>query len=106
MHLAAVKPPADLKSLLNKVVKTFMKLGVESLTPHPVAILRVDHGPQIFAWPPVWPPQFFLNFPFKFVWLTGLHNALCKNTARLHNALCKNTGHFVNSARSKLCHNS
>jgi len=27
-----------------------------------VAILRggwVDHGPQIFALPPVWPPQFF-----------------------------------------------
>ena len=24
---------------------------------------------QIFAWPRVWLPSFFLNFPFKFVWL-------------------------------------
>jgi len=22
--------------------------------------------PQIFAWPPVWSPQFFLNFPLSF----------------------------------------
>jgi len=50
--------------------------------------------PQIFAWPP---PSFFLNFPFKFVWLTYVG---------LPHAFCKNTGHFVNSARSKLCRNS
>ena len=49
--------------------------------------------PHIFAWP----PSFFLNFPFKFVWLTY---------AGLPNAFCKNTGHFVNSARSELCRNS
>jgi len=41
--------------------------------------------PQIFAWP----PSFFLNFPFKSVWLTYVG---------LSNALCKHTGHFVNSA--------
>jgi len=58
-----------------------------------VAILRAM-PPQIFAWPPVWPPQFFfLNFPFKFVWLTY---------AGLPNAFCKNASHFVNSARSEL----
>ena len=28
------------------------------------------HGPPIFAWPPVWPPGFFLNLLFKFIWLT------------------------------------
>jgi len=43
------------------------------------------------------PLSFFLNFPFKFVWLTY---------AGLPNAFCKNTGHFVNSDRSKLCRNS
>ena len=47
--------------------------------------------------PPLAPPVFFLNFPFKFVWLTY---------AGLPNAFCKNTGHFVNSARSELCRNS
>ena len=48
---------------------------------------------------PGWPmaPSFFLNFPFKFVWLTY---------AGLPNAFCKNTGHFVNSARSTLCRSS
>jgi len=25
---------------------------------------------QIFAWTPFGPPSFFLNFPFRFVWLT------------------------------------
>ena len=49
-------------------------------------------APQIFACPP---PVFFLKF--KVVWLTY---------TGLPNAFCKNTGHFVNSARSKLCHNS
>ena len=49
--------------------------------------------PQIFAWPPVWPPHFFPNFPLKFFWLTY---------ARLPNVFFKNTGHFVNSARSAL----
>jgi len=54
--------------------------------------------PQIFALPPACPPpSLFLNFPFKFVWLTN---------AVLPNAFCKNTGHFVNSARSELCRNS
>ena len=43
------------------------------------------------------PPQFFLNFPFKF--LLGTY-------AGLPNAFCKNTGHFVNSARSELCRHS
>ena len=53
--------------------------------------------PQIYSWPPVWPLLFFVNFPFKFVWLTY---------AGLPNAFCKNTGHFVISARSELCRNS
>ena len=48
-----------------------------------------DMTPRIFAWPPVCPHSFFLNFPFKFVWLTYVG---------LSNALCKRTGHFVNSA--------
>jgi len=26
--------------------------------------------PRIFAWPPAWSLQFFLNFPFEFFWLT------------------------------------
>ena len=30
----------------------------------------VGHGPPDFWLAPVWPPQFFLNFLFKFVWLT------------------------------------
>jgi len=51
--------------------------------------------PQIFACPPIWPPQFFLNF--KIVWLAY---------AGLPNAFYKNTGHSANSARSKLCRNS
>ena len=62
-----------------------------------VAILGGGAGwsmaPQIFACP----PSFFLDFTFKFVWLTY---------AGLPNAFCKNTGHFVNSARSELCRNS
>ena len=65
-----------------------------------VAILRgvwVGHGPPVFFLAPVWLRSFFLNFPFKFVWLTY---------TGLPNAFCKNTGHFVNSARSELCHNS
>ena len=67
--------------------------------PNPVAILRgarMGRGPPVFAWPCVCPPSFFLNFPFKFVWLTY---------ARLPNAFCKNAGHFVNSDRSELCRN-
>ena len=76
-------------------------VGNPSLVVCPVVILRGGLGgpcpPQIFAWPPFGPPSFFLNFPFKFVWLTY---------ARLPNAFCKNTGHFVNSDRSELCSNS
>jgi len=59
----------------------------------------VGHGPPRFLLgPPFGLPSFFLNFPFKFVWLThvGLPNAFCKN----YNGL------FVNSARSKVCRNS
>jgi len=61
-----------------------------------VAILRgggwVGHRPlRFFLGPQFGPLSFFLNFPFKFVWLTY---------AGLPNAFCKNTGHFVNSARS------
>ena len=42
-------------------------------------------------WPPqnfAWPPSFFLNFPFKFVWSTyaGLPNAFCETTAILSTA--------------------
>jgi len=66
-----------------------------------VAILRgawVGHGPPSFLLrPPFSLPSFFLNFPFKLVWLTY---------TGLANAFCKNTGHFVNSARSELCRNS
>ena len=69
---------------------------------HAVAILRgggwIGLGsPRFLLNPPFGPPVFFFNLPFKFVWLTY---------AGLPNAFCKNTGHFVNSARSKLCHNS
>jgi len=46
---------------------------------------------------PFGPRRFFLNFPFKFVWLTYVG---------LPNTFCKNTGHFVNSSRSKLGRNS
>ena len=27
-------------------------------------------APPDFCLPPAWPPQFFRNFPFKFIWLT------------------------------------
>jgi len=53
--------------------------------------------PQVFAWLPVWPPVFFPNFRFKFLWLTYVG---------LPNAFCDNTSHFFNRARSKLCRNS
>ena len=50
------------------------KPGLKRLGIEPVAILRGGPGwgmpPQIFAGPPAWPPQFFLNFSYKFVWLT------------------------------------
>jgi len=67
---------------------------------HPVAILKGGLGgpcPPDFCLDSVWPRCFFLNFPFKFVWLTY---------AGLPIAFCKNTGHFANSARSELCGNS
>jgi len=51
--------------------------------------------PKIFVSHPFGPSSSFLNF--EIVWLTY---------AGLPNAFCKNSGHFVNSTRSKPCHNS
>jgi len=56
-----------------------LKGGLGGPCPPPRFLLGAPFGPQCF----------FLNFPFRFVWLTYVG---------LPNAFCKNTGHFVNSA--------
>jgi len=65
---------------------------VRSIWGYPVAILREGLGgpspPRFLLGPPLGSPSFFLNFPFKFVWLTyaGLPNVFCKIPAILSTA--------------------
>ena len=62
----------------------------EKAPPLPLPVLKGEVGqcflhiptlPRFLLGRPFGPPSFFLNFPFKFVWLTyvGLPNAFCKN---------------------------
>jgi len=61
------EPSVGVHKTVNRIVRTCISLlssGDSKGVPGWAMV------PQIFAWPPAFPPSLLRNFPFKFFWLT------------------------------------